>query len=70
MQPSSGWEMAADGYKQPSREGKVALTVHVDPELRLAVKQLALDERTTVQELLETTVQDLVKRKKRPRPKP
>ncbi|MDX2205774.1 MAG: ribbon-helix-helix domain-containing protein [Hyphomicrobiaceae bacterium] len=69
MQPSPGLEMPADGYKQPSREGKVALTVHVDLELRLAVKQLALDERTTVQELLEETLQELVKGKKRAKPR-
>lgn len=58
-------DMADEPYKQPSREGKKALTVYVDEELRHAVKQLALDRRTTVQELLEETLQHLVKGTKR-----
>lgn len=61
--------MLPDAYKQPSREGKKALTVYVDEELRHAVKQLALDERISVQDLLENTLQQLVKGKKRAKPK-
>lgn len=56
--------MPADESKsQPSREGKVALTIHVDPDLRHEVKRLALEQKTTVQELLETAIRKLVKGK-------
>lgn len=62
--------MAADEPKtQPSREGKVALTIHVDPELRYAVKELAVKQRTTVQEMLESHIRKLITSKPKSKPK-
>jgi hypothetical protein len=50
----------AGSYRPPSREGKAALTVWVEPALAKQLKQLALDENTTVQTLVVQAINDLL----------
>ena len=39
------------GYRPPSRVGTKCIAIHVEPALSKSVRQLALDEDTTVQAL-------------------
>ncbi|MBV8887564.1 MAG: hypothetical protein JO235_26695 [Chroococcidiopsidaceae cyanobacterium CP_BM_RX_35] len=51
----------------PSRQGKKAVTGHFDPEVSRQLKQLALDNGTTVQALLAESLNDLfIKYKRNP----
>lgn len=43
-----------------TREGKVGLTVWVDPKLRDDVKRVALDKGCTAEVLLTETIQQMV----------
>ena len=52
--------MAEGKYLQPSREGKVGLTVFISAAMRKRVKQLALTKDVTVQDLLEQAIVRLV----------
>ena len=61
-QPSS----AAPGVP-PSRQGKKAITGHFDPAVSRQLRQLALDNGTTVQALLGEALNDLfVKHRRNP----
>ena len=44
------------GYKAPSREGKVALLVHIDEELRTAFKVATIENGTTMQDALAALI--------------
>lgn len=46
------------GYKQPSREGRVSVLVWMDQDVRQAFKIAALENGTTMQEVLEVTAKD------------
>ncbi|NJL91055.1 MAG: hypothetical protein HC916_15640 [Coleofasciculaceae cyanobacterium SM2_1_6] len=50
---------AVSNYTAPSRQGKKAITAHVDPAVAKQIKQLALDHDTTVQHLFEEALNDL-----------
>lgn len=43
----------------PSRKGKKAITSYHDPAVSKELKQLALDQNTTVQSLMEEALNDL-----------
>jgi hypothetical protein len=43
----------------PSRRGKKAITVHFDPAACKQLKQLSMDEETTVQALMAEALNDL-----------
>ena len=51
----------------PSRQGKKAITGHFDPAVSRQLRQLALDNDTTVQALLQEALNDLfVKHRRSP----
>lgn len=50
-----------------TREGKRALQVWLDPEAVTQMGYLALDERTTIQALMEEAVEELFVRRGKPR---
>ena len=53
--------------EQPSRAGKKQITGFFPPEAQTQIKQIALDENSSVQELLQEAINDLfVKRGKKP----
>ena len=47
---------------QPSREGLVAMTLWVRPEVVKAVKQIALDTNTTVKAIMDDELHRLLSR--------
>ena len=51
----------------PSRAGKKTVAGHFDPAVSKQLRQLALEEDTTVQELLREALNDLFDKRKRPR---
>lgn len=57
-------EMAKSSYVAPSREGLVALTVFVRPEVRQDLKIAAATHDTTVAAILEEAVATALKRYK------
>lgn len=50
-----------------SREGKKTIAGHFAPEMAWQLRKLALDRRTTVQKLLEESLQDLFEKYHLPR---
>jgi hypothetical protein len=51
----------------PSRQGKKAITGYFDPAVSRQLKQIALDQNTTIQDLLAESLNDLfVKYRKSP----
>jgi hypothetical protein len=55
-------EMAKSGYVAPSREGLVPLTIYVRKETRQALKLAALTHDTTVAAILDTAIDQALKR--------
>ena len=51
----------------PSRSGKKTVAGHFDPAVSKQLRQLALEEDTTVQELLREALNDLFEKRSRPR---
>ncbi|MDH5327676.1 MAG: hypothetical protein OEY58_19655 [Gammaproteobacteria bacterium] len=49
----------------PSRVGKKAVTGYIEPEAQKQLKQIALEEDTTVQELFREAINDLFVKKGR-----
>ena len=50
----------------PSRAGKKTIAGHFDPAVSRQLRQLALEEDTSVQELLREALNDLFDKRKRP----
>ena len=50
----------------PSRAGKKTIAGHFDPAVSRQLRQLALEEDTSVQELLREALNDLFGKRKRP----
>jgi hypothetical protein len=50
------------GYVVPSREGLVPVTTYVKPEIRQALKIAAAQHNTTVSEILETAIANVLKK--------
>ncbi len=57
------------GYKQPGRDGKVSILIHLDDDVRTAFKVAAIENGTTMQAVLadfiETYSATALKRQKR-----
>lgn len=57
------------GYKQPSREGKASILIHLDPEVRTAFKVATIENGTTMQEAIVAFISEyaapVLKRMKR-----
>ena len=50
----------------PSRQGKKAVTGHFDPAVSRLLRTIALEEDTSVQELLREAINDLLAKRGRP----
>jgi hypothetical protein len=50
---------AADRKRPPSRRGKKVLNVHVEPEVSKQLRQLALDQDSSVQNIVIEALNDL-----------
>ena len=50
----------------PSREGTVAITAHLPPEVRERLKILAARQRRTMNELIAEALEDLFRKHERP----
>lgn len=50
----------------PSRQGKKAITGHFDPAVSRLLRTVALEEETSVQELLREAINDLLAKRGRP----
>ena len=50
----------------PSREGKKTVAGHFDPAVSRQLRQIALDENRTVQELLREALNDLFAKRSKP----
>ncbi len=50
------------GYVAPSREGKVPLTIYVDPATRRALKIAAIMHETTVDAMMHEAIAGALKR--------
>lgn len=53
-------------YVSPSREGKVTISGAYDPAVRHQLKQIALDNETTIQQLLCDALNDLFQKYGKP----
>jgi len=51
----------------PSRSGKKTIAGHFDPAVSRQLRQLALEEDSSVQELLRQAINDLFEKKGKPR---
>ena len=54
------------GYVSPSRRGKKAVSGHFDPAVQKQLNQMALDEESSVQELLREALNDLFAKRGKP----
>lgn len=52
-------EESQNKYSRPSREGKKAVIGYFDPAVSKQLKQIALDEEISIQELLREAINDL-----------
>jgi hypothetical protein len=60
-EPGGGTALSSEpSARQPSRIGKRAVTTHLSPDGHRAVRQLALDLDTTVQELVRRGLSQLL----------
>lgn len=50
------------GYVAPSREGKVPLTIYVEPETRQALKIAAVVNQTTVDAMMQEAITATLKK--------
>lgn len=50
------------GYVAPSREGKVPLTIYVDPTTRQALKIAAITHETTVDAMMQDAIVAILKK--------
>lgn len=57
-----GFDPMAKAYTPPSREGLVALTVFVKPEVRQALKIIAAEENTTIAAMLDELIAKTLKK--------
>ena len=57
----------ADARRPPSRRGRKAVTIYLDPAARRQLRALALDEETSVRGFVETALDDLFETKGKPR---
>ena len=64
--PEEGGE-AGRGYVAPARRGKKAVSGHFDPAVQKQLNQIALDEDSSVQELLREAINDLFAKRGKPR---
>jgi len=55
-------EQMAKTYTPPSREGLVALTVFVKPEVRQALKIIAAEQNTTIVAILDELIAKTLKK--------
>lgn len=62
-EPTSPPMPARTSVKPPSREGKAAITVYVDPVAAKQLKRLAVDEDTSIQTLMVEALNDLFAKK-------
>jgi len=46
------------GYKQPGREGKVSILIHLDEDLRTAFKLTAIERGETMQDAIVGFIED------------
>jgi hypothetical protein len=60
-------QVEAGGYKAPSRSGKRQVTLWFDPAVVKQLKQIALDEDTTIQALGAEAFNDLFAKRRKPR---
>ena len=51
-------------YSQPSREGKVSISVWVTPEERDTLKIVAIEQKTSVQDILKAAVDRALAKKR------
>ena len=58
-------ELRRRAYRPPSREKRRGIVIHVIPELRKTLRQIALDEDTTLQALGEEAFERLVRERYR-----
>lgn len=54
-------------HQPPSRTGKKTIAGHFDPAVSRQLRQLALEEDSSVQELLRQAINDLFEKKGKPR---
>jgi hypothetical protein len=59
-------DQRADPHRRPGRVGKVNLTGYFDPRVKRQLRQIALDEDTTIQELLAEALDDLFAKRGKP----
>ncbi|MBS0250225.1 MAG: hypothetical protein JSR78_04090 [Proteobacteria bacterium] len=50
------------GYVAPSREGKVPLTIYVDPATRQALKIAAITHETTVDSMMQEAIASILRK--------
>lgn len=62
MSPVGVLEMPKPGYVAPSREGKVPVTIYVEPETRQALKIAAITHNTTVDAMMQEAIAATLKR--------
>ena len=56
------YDPMAKTYTPPSREGLVALTVFVKPEVRQALKIIAAEQNTTIAAMLDEQIAKMLKK--------
>ena len=54
------------GYVAPARRGKKAVAGHFDPAVQKQLNQMALDEDSSIQELLREAINDLFAKRGKP----
>ncbi|RUS93922.1 hypothetical protein DSM106972_095210 [Dulcicalothrix desertica PCC 7102] len=59
IEPLENSDNDANDKIPPSRRGKKAITVHFDPAACKQLKQLAMDEETSIQALMTEALNDL-----------
>lgn len=62
MSPVGDLEMPKPGYVAPSREGKVPLTIYVEPATRQALKIAAITHGTTVDAMMQEAIAATLKK--------
>ena len=62
MLPVGVLEMPKPGYVAPSREGKVPLTIYIEPETRQILKIAAITHNTTVDAMMQEAIAATLKK--------
>src|SRR5579883_647832 len=65
--PSQSPEVRPQQLVPPSRTGKKTIAGHFDPAVSRQLRQVALEEDSSVQELLREAINDLFEKKGKPR---